>query len=72
MDMPQMSPSEFLPAVIGILDRLGQSTAERGQATLSLLIDLAKTEAEDALQQSALDADMRATIRKTSTVGAWK
>jgi hypothetical protein len=69
VDLPQ---SEFLPAVIGILDRLHQSTAEQGQATLSLLIDLAKTEAEDALRQAGIDAEMRATLRATSTIGAWK
>ena len=69
MDMPQ---SEYLPAVIGILDRLHRSTAERGQATLSLLIDLAKTEAEDVLRQAGVEAETRATLRETSTVGAWK
>ena len=69
MDIPQ---SEFLPTVIGILGELHQSTAERGQATLSLLIDLAKTEAEDALRQAGVDAEMRATLRGTSIVGAWK
>lgn len=69
MDTPQ---SEFLPAVIGILDRLHQSTADQGQATLSLLIDLARTEAEDALRQAGRDAEIRATLRDTSTIGAWK
>ena len=68
----EMAQRDFLPAVIGILDRLHRTTAEQGQATLSLLLDLARTEAEDALRQAEIEADMRATLRNTSTVGAWK
>jgi hypothetical protein len=69
MEQPQ---ADFLQGVVGILDRLHATTQTRGQATLSMLIDLAKTEAEDALRQAGIEADMRARLQQTSSIGAWK
>lgn len=69
MEQPQ---TDFLQGIVGILDRLHATTQTRGQATLSMLIDLARTEAEDALRQAGLEADMRARLQRTSSIGAWK
>lgn len=64
--------ADFLPRVIGILDRLHVTTAEHGEATLSLLIDLARTEAEDVLRQAGLEADLKTRREQTSSVSTWR
>jgi hypothetical protein len=61
--------ADFLSNVISTLGRLQGDSAEHGETMLAFLLDLAKTEAEDRLRQAGLDADMRATLRDTSTVG---
>lgn len=62
---------DFLPDAIGLLKQLHETSGARGLATLTLLLDLAKTEAEDALKSTLSDAALRETLRQTSTVGAW-
>jgi len=60
---------EFLPAIIGILRKLQATSIERGQANLAVLLDLARTEAEDALrtadQKAHLEAGYRSPERAT-------
>ena len=63
MDMPQ---TDFLPTVIGILERLSATSAENGAANLAFLIDLAKTEAEDELRTAQAQAEIRTTLKETS------
>ena len=63
---------EFLPALIGILDRLHCRSAERGESTLTFLLALAKTEAEDELKSRADQAHRRATLRDTSSRNSWR
>lgn len=41
---------DFLPTMIGILEKLHATSLERGQVNLAILLDLARNEAEDALR----------------------
>ena len=63
---------DFLPAVIGILDRLQATTAERGRPMLAFLLDLAKAEAEDELRTDTMEGDFRSALKETSSVASWK
>ena len=63
---------EVLPALIGILDRLHCKSAERGESTLTFLLGLAKTEAEDELKSQADQAHRRAILRDTSSRNSWR
>ena len=63
MDMPR---TDFLPSLIGILERLSAASAENGAANLAFLLDLAKTEAEDELRTTQAQAEIRTTLKDTS------
>jgi hypothetical protein len=63
---------DFLPALIGILDRLHGKNAERGETMLTFLIGLAKTEAEDELKTQSACADRMATFRDASSQQTWR
>ena len=63
---------DFLPAVIGILDRLQATTVEHGRPMLAFLLDLAKAEAEDELRTAHIEDDLRSTLKQTSSVASWK
>lgn len=67
METPQL---DFLPTVIGILQRLQATSVERGQANLAVLLDLAKMEAEDVLRTANMDADARSALRQSSSVAS--
>jgi hypothetical protein len=54
---------EFLPQIIGILDRLQAASASHNQPMLASLIDLARSEAEDALRTLHVEASLRASLR---------
>ncbi len=60
------SPAEFLPELIGLLERLTATSAEIGATNLAFLLDLAKTEAEDELRTGQAQADLRTTLKETS------
>ena len=62
--------TDFLPKVIGILERLSATSSERGAANLAFLIDLAKTEAEDELRTAKARAEIRTTLKETSCATA--
>jgi hypothetical protein len=62
----------FLPALIGILERLHARSAERGDSLLAFLLGLAKTEAEDRLKSEAEEADRRAAFRANSADKTWR
>lgn len=57
--------TDFLPTMIGILERLQATSLERGQANLAVLLDLARSEAEDALRIAGQRAHMEAASRLT-------
>lgn len=63
---------DFLPALIGILDRLHGKSVERGESTLTFLLGLAKTEAEDELKTQAAQADRLASFRDASSQNTWR
>ena len=67
--MMGQAPAEYLPTVIATLQNLQDESAERHETMLAFLLDLARTEAEDRLRQAGLDADTRAALRDTSTIG---
>jgi hypothetical protein len=69
--MPR-SDDDFLPALIGILERLHAKSAERGDSMLAFLLGLAKTEAEDELKCQAAQADRRTALRDTSSQTSWR
>lgn len=63
---------DFLPTLIGILDRLHTKSAERGDSMLTFLLGLAKTEAEDELKSEAAQADRLSALRDTSSQNSWR
>ena len=62
----------FLPTLIGILEKLHAKSAERGDSMLTFLLGLAKTEAEDELKCEAEEARRRALLRDTSSAKTWR
>ena len=66
------SEDDFLPTVIGVLDRLHDKTAERGNSMLSFLLGLARTEAEDEMRSAIAHTDRRAVLRDTSCENSWR
>jgi hypothetical protein len=55
---------DFLPTMIGILQKLHATSLERGQPNLAVLLDLARTEAEDALRTAGQKAELEAAFRE--------
>ena len=66
------SDDDFLPAVIGILDRLQVTTAQHGRPMLAFLLDLAKAEAEDELRTDSLEQELRSALKQTSSTASWR
>ena len=66
------SDDDFLPAVIGILDRLQVTTAQHGRPMLAFLLDLAKAEAEDELRTDSLELELRSALKQTSSTASWR
>ena len=63
---------EFLPAMIGILERLHRTALNRGEPLLASILDIAKTEAEDALRHATKLAEMVAEREATSSATTWR
>lgn len=61
-----MSRTDFLPSVIGILERLSATSAENGASNLAFLLDLARNEAEDELRTGQAQDRIRTTLKDTS------
>ena len=59
---------DFLPTMIGILEKLHATSLDRGQPNLAMLIELARTEAEDALRTAGQKANLEATFRPAGEV----
>jgi hypothetical protein len=55
--------TDFLPTMIGILERLHATSLKRGQANLAVLLDLARSEAEDVLRTAGQRAHVQAASR---------
>ena len=69
---PMPASDDFLPSLIGILDRLHTKSAERGDSMLTFLLGLAKTEAEDELKSEAAQAERMSALRETSSQKSWR
>lgn len=54
---------DFLPTMIGILQKLHTTSLERGQPNLAVLLDLARSEAEDALRTADQKAQVEAAFK---------
>lgn len=62
---------DLLQTMIVTLRGLQEKSAAIGRANLEFLIELARKEAEDELNTSRAQADLRATLERSSIVGAW-
>jgi len=63
---------EFLPTMIGILERLQKTAMSRGEPLLASILAIAKTEAEDALRHANEVAAMEARREATSSATSWR
>lgn len=53
---------DFLPHVIDILERLAAASSDHGQPMLASMLDLARSEAQDALNTTDLEAAFRTAL----------
>jgi hypothetical protein len=63
---------DFLPMMIGILERLEQTAHARGEPLLASLLGIARGEAEDALRHAADFAALTAEREAGSSVETWR
>jgi hypothetical protein len=63
---------DFLPAMVGILERLQTTCLARGEPLLASILAIAKVEAEDALRHANAVAALAARREETSSAHSWR
>jgi hypothetical protein len=63
---------DFLPAMIGILERLQNTSQAHGETLLASILAIAKVEAEDALRHANAVAALAARREETSSAHSWR
>jgi hypothetical protein len=63
---------EFLPVMVGILQRLQLGSAERGYSMLAAFLDMARDEVAHLLAHEAALADLKAKLAATSSRHSWR
>ena len=68
----ERSQADFLPTMIAILERLHATSLDKGEPLLASILDIAKTEAEDALRHAREIAEMVSARTETSSAHSWR
>jgi hypothetical protein len=64
--------ADFLPALIGILDRLCTTTSDRGEHMIAYFLDLARAEAADKLRHAGELRELETKLKQTSSRTSWR
>jgi hypothetical protein len=68
----EKNEAEYLPVLIGILDRLCATTNDRGEHMIAYLLDLARAEAKDRLRHAGELSELETKLKETSSRTSWR